>query len=96
LATLQAIGFRRRAILLTLIQEATLLSCCGALVACAVGLVFVNGTAIRFTMGAFVLRVDSVGIAVACLTALVLGVVGAIPPAAKAMRAPVVEAIKAI
>lgn len=96
LATLQALGFRRRAILLTLVQEATLLSCGGALAACVLGLLFVNGTAVRFTMGAFVLRVDSVGIAIACVTALVLGVVGAIPPATKAMRLPVVEAIKAI
>lgn len=96
LATLQAIGYRRRAILLTLIQEATLLACCGALIACLLGLLFVNGTAVRFTMGAFMLRVDSVGIAIACITAVVLGVVGALPPAAKAMRLPVVEAIKAI
>ncbi len=96
LATLQAIGYRRRAILLTLVQEATLLSCAGALVACLVGLLFINGTAIRFTMGAFMLRVDSVGIAIACSTAILLGVVGALPPAAKAMRLPVVEAIKAI
>lgn len=96
LATLQAMGFRRRAILLTLIQEATLLSCGGALVACLLGLMFVNGTAVRFTMGAFMLRVDSVGILIACATAVALGVIGAIPPAAKAMRMPVVEAIKAI
>jgi putative ABC transport system permease protein len=96
LATLQAIGYRRRAIMLTLIQEATLLACGGALVACVLGLMFVNGAAVRFTMGAFMLRVDSVGIAIACGTAVVLGVVGAIPPAAKAMRLPVVEAIKAI
>ena len=96
LATLQAIGYRRRAIMLTLIQEATLLACGGALVACILGLMFVNGAAVRFTMGAFMLRVDSVGIAIACGTAVILGVVGAIPPAAKAMRLPVVEAIKAI
>jgi len=96
LATLQAVGFRRRAILLTLVQEATLLSCCAALIACLVGLLFVNGTAVRFTMGAFTLRVDSVGIAIACATAVLLGVVGAIPPAAKAMRLEIVQAIKAI
>ncbi len=96
LATLQAMGFRRRAILLTLIQEATLLSCSGALVACLLGLLFVNGTAVRFTMGAFMLRVDSVGILIACATSAALGIIGAIPPAAKAMRLPVVEAIKAI
>ena len=96
LATLQAIGFRRRAILLTLIQEATLLSCCGALVACVVALMFINGTAVRFTMGAFMLRIDSVAVLIACATAIGLGIVGAIPPATKAMRLPVVEAIKAI
>ena len=96
LATLQAIGFRRRAILLTLVQEATLLACGGAIVACVIGLVVVNDTAIRFTMGAFMLRIDSVGIAIACATAATLGIVGAIPPAVKAMRLPVVEAIKAI
>lgn len=96
LATLQALGFRRRAILLTLVQEATLLACAGALVACLLGLVLVDGSAVRFTMGAFMLTVDSVGIAVACGVAALLGVVGALPPAVKAMRLPVVEAIKSI
>jgi putative ABC transport system permease protein len=96
LATLQAIGFRRRAILLTLIQEATLLACTGALVACIIGLAVVDGAAVRFTMGAFMLRVDSVGVAVACTVAILLGVVGALPPALKAMRLPVAEAIKSI
>jgi ABC-type lipoprotein release transport system permease subunit len=96
LATLQAIGFRRRAILLTLIQEATLLSCCGALVACLVGLLFIHGTAVRFTMGAFMLRIDSVAVLIACATSIGLGIVGAIPPATKAMRLSVVEAIKAV
>jgi ABC-type lipoprotein release transport system permease subunit len=96
LATLQAIGFRRRAILLTLVQEATLLACAGALIACILGLTLVDGAAIRFTMGAFMLKVDSVGISVACGVAVLLGVVGAIPPALKAMRLPVAEAIKSI
>lgn len=96
LATLQATGFRRRAILLTLVQEATLLSCCGALIACFIGLLCVNGTAVRFTMGAFALRIDSVGIAIACATALVLGVLGAVPPAFKAMRLSIVDAIKTV
>ncbi|QDV73693.1 ABC transporter permease [Botrimarina mediterranea] len=96
LATLQAMGYRRRAILLTLVQEATLLACAAALAACVLGLLLVDGAAVRFTMGAFMLRVDSVGVAVACAVAALLGVVGALPPAAKAMRLPVVEAIKAI
>lgn len=96
LATLQALGFRRRAILLTLVQEATLLACAGAIIACVAGLLLVDGTAVRFTMGAFMLSVDSVGIAVACGVAALLGVVGALPPAVKAMQLSVVEAIKSI
>lgn len=96
LATLQALGFRRRAILLTLVQEATLLACGAGLVACVAGLVLVDGMAVRFTMGAFALRVDSVAIAIGCGVAALLGVVGALPPAIKAMRLPVVDAIKAV
>ena len=96
LATLQAMGFRRRAILLTLVQEATLLACAGAIIACVIGIFVVDGAAVRFTMGAFMLTVDSVGIAVACGVAALLGIVGALPPALKAMRLPIVEAIKSI
>ena len=55
-----------------------------------------DGAAVRFTMGAFMLTVDSVGIAVACGVAALLGIVGALPPALKAMRLPIVEAIKSI
>lgn len=96
LATLQALGFRRRAILLTLIQESTLLACLGSLAACAIGICLIDGAAVRFTMGAFTLRIDSLAIAMACGVAVLLGVVGALPPAVKAMRLPVVDAIKSI
>lgn len=96
LATLQALGFRRRAILLTLIQESTLLACLGSLAACAIGIGLIDGAAVRFTMGAFTLRIDSVAIAIACGVAALLGIAGALPPAVKAMRLPVVDAIKSI
>lgn len=96
LATLQALGFRRRAILLTLIQESTLLACLGSLAACAIGISLIDGAAVRFTMGAFTLRIDSLAIAMACGVAVLLGIVGALPPAVKAMRVPVVDAIKSI
>lgn len=96
LSTLQAVGFRRRAIALSLIQEATLLSMAASLIAAVVALWLVNGTAVRFTMGAFALRVDSTAILVGCATGLLLGLVGAIPPAIKAMRYSVVEGLKAV
>ena len=96
LSALQAIGYRRRAIVLSLVQEATILAAAGSLVATLVALLAINGTAVRFTMGAFALRIDGVAILVGCATGLLLGVVGAIPPAIKAMRQPIVEGLKAI
>lgn len=96
LAVLQTLGFRRRAIVLSLIQEATLLATAASLLAALVALAVVNGLAVRFTMGAFVLRIDSVSLLVGCGVGLLLGIVGAIPPALRAMRLSVAENLKAL
>lgn len=96
LATLQTIGFSRRAIGLSLIQEAVLLSATAALLASMLALLLLNGAAVRFTMGAFALRIDGVALLLGSGTGLLLGVIGAVPPAVQAMRLPIVEALKAI
>jgi ABC-type antimicrobial peptide transport system permease subunit len=96
LATLQTIGFSRRAIGLSLIQEAVLLSATAALLASALALLLLNGAAVRFTMGAFALRIDGVALLLGSGTGLLLGVIGAVPPAVQAMRLPIVDALKAI
>ena len=96
LATLQTLGFARRAIAVGLIQEGTLLAAAGSLLAVLLALLAVNGAAVRFTMGAFTLRVDSVAVAIGCGTGLLLGAVGAVPPAVRAMRLPVAEGLKAV
>ncbi|MDZ4852453.1 MAG: ABC transporter permease [Pirellulaceae bacterium] len=96
LATLQAMGYRRRAILVSILQEGLLLSAAGSLIAGVIALIFVNGVAVRFTMGAFSLRVDSVALLIGCGVGLLLGVAGAIPPALKALREPVAQSLKAI
>ncbi len=96
LATLQAVGFRRRAILIGLVQEGAVLAATASLAAGALALGLVHGTAVRFTMGAFTLRIDATGVLVGCGTGLALGVLGALPPAIRAMRLPVAESIKAV
>lgn len=96
IATLQAIGYRRRAILLSLIQEGVLLASAGSLCSGVVALTLLNGMAIRFTMGAFTLRIDGVAILIGCGVGLLLGVVGALPPALKALRAEVADSLKAV
>lgn len=96
IATLQAIGYRRRAILLSLIQEGVLLAAAGSLLSGVIALSLLNGLAVRFTMGAFTLRIDSVCILIGCGVGLCLGVVGALPPALKALRAEVATSLKAV
>lgn len=96
IATLRAVGYRRRAVLISLIQEGALLAAAASLLAGLIALGWLNGMAVRFTMGAFALRVDGVALLVGCGTGLVLGIVGAIPPAIKALRLPVAESLKAV
>jgi putative ABC transport system permease protein len=96
MATLQALGFARPAIALSLVQEGTLLAVTASLAATAAALAVVNGAAVRFTMGAFTLRVDSAAVIAGCGAGLLLGVIGSLPPAVRAMRLPVVDGLKAV
>jgi ABC-type lipoprotein release transport system permease subunit len=95
LATLQTIGFARRAMLVSLIQEGVVLAAAASLLATLLALVLVNEAAVRFTMGAFSLRIDEVAVLVGCGIGLVLGVLGAVPPAVRALRMPLVDGLKA-
>ena len=96
IAALQTIGFVRRAIVLSIVQEGVLLASAGALLATTLALALINGVAVRFTMSAFELRVDHVAVTVGLLSGIAIGVLGAIPPAVRAIRLPVVDALKAI
>lgn len=96
LSMLRTIGFVRRAIFLSLMQEAVILSLAASLCASLIALLFINGAAIRFTMGAFPLRIDSISILIGCTTGLLLGIIGAIPPSIRAMKMSVVDGLKAV
>jgi ABC-type lipoprotein release transport system permease subunit len=96
LATLQTIGYTRRAIALAIVHEAELLAAAACLLASVLALALVNGAAIRFTMGAFFLRVDAAAMAIGCGTGFIVGLLGALLPAVRAMRLPVSEGLKAI
>jgi putative ABC transport system permease protein len=96
LATLQTLGFSRSALGLALVQEGAILAAAASLIAALLALVLVHGLAIRFTMGAFALQVDSLALLVGCGTGLLLGVVGSIPPAVMAMRLQVADGLKAV
>lgn len=91
---LQALGFTRPAIVLSLVQESVFAAACGAVAAAALGLLVLDGLAVRFSMGAFVLRLDAPVMLIGLLGGLVVGVVGAIPPAVRCLRLPINESLR--
>lgn len=96
LAMLQTLGFVRRAILISLVQESVLLSAGASLLATVVALFFINGASVRFTMGAFALHIDNTSILIGSGVGLLLGLIGAIPPAIRALRMPIVDGLKTV
>jgi ABC-type lipoprotein release transport system permease subunit len=96
LATLQTVGFLRRSIALSLLQEGLLLSSAASLAAAVIAVLLFRGVTVRFTMSAIELLVDGPTLLIGCGIGLLLGVVGAIPPAIRALRMPIVEGLKAV
>src|SRR5690606_14073856 len=78
---LQALGFSRRAIVVSLVQESTLASAAGALLACVLALLFLDGVTVQFSSGVFGLQVDTQVLLIGLTAGLMLWLLGALPPA---------------
>jgi len=91
---LQSLGYTRRAIVLNLTEESLFASACGALIGAVLGLLFLNGLAVRFSMGAFAITIDAPVLLIGILGGLLVGLIGAIPPAIRCLRLPITEALK--
>jgi ABC-type lipoprotein release transport system permease subunit len=96
LAMLQTLGYLRRMILISVLQEGILLGATASLIACTLGVFYLNGLAIRFTMGAVPLNIDGTTVLVACAVGLLVGLLGAMLPAIRALRVAVVVALKSV
>lgn len=96
LGMLQALGFPRRAILATLVQESLVACSAGGVFGCLLGRLLVHGHTLRFSMGVFALRVDATAIAVGLAGGLLIGLLGALPPAFNCLRLPIPTALKSV
>ena len=92
---LQTLGYSRSAIIWNLLQESLLASSIGALIACILGLLFLDGQAIRFSMGVFGIDINAFVLAGGLAAGLFLGLVGALIPAWRCLHLPVPEALRA-
>jgi len=94
LAALQTLGYPRRALMMSFLQESLLMTAIGAMAAIAIARLFLDGLAVRFSMGAFALLVDARVLVFGLLAGLLLAVVGVIPPLWRCLRLPIVEALR--
>jgi len=94
LATLQAIGYTRFAIFLSLVQESLLATLTGTLIAAFAAVGFLEGQTVYFSIGTFSLQLSSAVIATGFSLGLLLGILGAIPPALRCLGAPLPSALR--
>lgn len=94
LGALQTLGFPRRALTLSFLQESLLATAAGGILAAAVALLLLNGLAVRFSMGAFALVIDPTVMLAGIIAGAGLAVVGVIPPLWRCLRLPIVEALR--
>lgn len=94
LGTLQALGFQRLAIGVSLVQESLVAAAAGGLLACGLGLLLLDGLAVNFSGGAFALRLDAPAVAIGLASALVQGFLGALLPALRCLRPDIPGALR--
>ncbi len=91
---LQSLGFTRPAIVLNLTEESVFASACGILIGSVIGLALLDGLAVRFSMGAFALTLDAPVLLAGVAGGLLVGFIGAAPPAIRCLRLPIPIALK--
>ncbi len=81
LATLQAIGYSRLVIFISLLQESLMAVLMGTMLALTIGLFLIHGWSISFASGVFTLDWDAHILLLGLLAGLSLGIVGTFAPA---------------
>ena len=94
LATLQAIGYGRGAIFLSLVQESLIACLAGTLLASVTAIFLLDGRTIPFSIGAFTVSFSPQVALAGLATGILLGIRGAIPPAIRCLRPPLPTALR--
>lgn len=94
LATLQAIGYGRGAIFLSLVQESLIACLAGTLLASVTAIFLLDRRTIPFSIGAFTVSISPQVALAGLATGILLGILGAIPPAIRCLRPPLPKALR--
>ena len=91
---LQSLGYTRLAVALSLTEESVFVAAAGAILGTGLGLLLLDGLAVRFSMGAFALQLEAPVVLAGLAGGLLVGLLGAVPPAIRCLRLPITEALK--
>ncbi len=94
MATLQAIGFNRKALLVSLLQESLLATLAGTLIAFLVAYFLLEGRTVSLSVGTFSLALTPTVILVGLATGVLLGTVGTLPPAFRTLAPSLPKALR--
>jgi len=94
IATLQAIGFGRSAIAVSLVQESMMTSLLGTLLGAILAGLLLSDRLVYLSTGTFQLTLGSETLFVGILAGLILGLVGAIPPAFRCLKPSLPQALR--
>jgi putative ABC transport system permease protein len=91
---MQAIGFSRKAILISLTQESCVTAFIGSCCAFLISTAFLQDLAFPFSIGVFILEFDSSILIIGLVTGISLGIIGGLPPAWNCLRPTLPETLK--
>ncbi len=94
IATLQAIGFRRRAIFLSFIQESLMTSLLGTLLGAVIAVALLADRMVFLSAGTFRLAFDADTLFAGIIAGTLLGLIGAVPPAARCFKPHLPQALR--
>lgn len=86
MGTLQAVGYGRPALLLSLLQESVLATLTGTLLATVLAMLFLDGFTVPFSVGTFTLTLSPPVLLAGLISGLLLGLLGALPPAYRCLK----------
>ena len=94
LATLRAVGYPGRALVLSLLQEGVVLAAAGGLAGLVLARVVLSGATVSISMAAFELDVGPHAVAIAFIGVLAIAALGTLPAALRAQRLVIALALK--
>ena len=94
MATLQSIGFSRKALFTSLIQESLLATLTGTLIAFILAYFLLDGRTVPFSIGTFTLTMTPSVILTGLFAGILLGTIGTLPPAIRCLLPSLPKALR--